>query len=66
MSAWQAVADRTTVMISVCPGQTLAENTVYIVAASLLACFDFLPPVDKNGKEVAIVPEFPLELQVSR
>jgi len=49
----------------VCPGQGLAENTIFIVAASLLSCFSFLPPIDKEGNEVPIEPKFPTGLQIS-
>lgn len=31
-------------MPSICPGKSLAENSVFIIIASLLASFDILPP----------------------
>ncbi|KAF7968446.1 hypothetical protein HWV62_30571 [Athelia sp. TMB] len=31
----------------ICPGKYLAENSVFIMIATLLACFDFAPPADR-------------------
>jgi len=36
----------------ICPGRTLAENSIWLVAASLLACFTFEPIKDENGKDI--------------
>ncbi|KAH8111079.1 cytochrome P450 [Phellopilus nigrolimitatus] len=33
----------------ICPGMLLAENTLFIAIASLLACFDFNKATDSNG-----------------
>ena len=46
----------------VCPGQSLGENSLFIITASLLACFDFLPPVDGEGKEIPLIPKFAEDL----
>ncbi|KAF8457886.1 cytochrome P450 [Gautieria morchelliformis] len=42
----------------VCPGKLLGENSIFILIASLLACFDFFPPLDETGKELPVSPEF--------
>jgi len=42
----------------VCPGQRLGENSVFIIIASLVACFDFLPPLDSEGHEIPLEPKF--------
>lgn len=36
----------------VCPGRFLADASIWIVAASLLAAFDILPVQDENGRDV--------------
>ncbi|KIJ29061.1 hypothetical protein M422DRAFT_37092 [Sphaerobolus stellatus SS14] len=35
-----------------CPGKHLAESSLFIEIACLLACFDFSPPKDEDGNEV--------------
>jgi len=48
----------------VCPGRLLAENSVWIMVASLLACFHLEHKKDENGKDINIdyaaspLPEF--------
>lgn len=49
-----------------CPGAKLAENTIYITAASVLSCFDILLPLDKEGKEYTFEPEFSANEQSTR
>ncbi|KAI0086795.1 cytochrome P450 [Irpex rosettiformis] len=39
-----------------CPGRYLAENSMYIMIAYLIHCFDIKPPRDDTGKEVPINP----------
>ncbi|KAA1470701.1 cytochrome P450 [Dentipellis sp. KUC8613] len=34
----------------VCPGRVMGRETLWITAASILACFDISAPVDKDGK----------------
>lgn len=35
-----------------CPGRFLAESSLWLTMASVLAAFDIKPPVDENGREV--------------
>lgn len=41
-----------------CPGRYYALNNVWILAASMVAIFDFLKPLDAAGKEVIPAVEF--------
>jgi len=41
-----------------CPGQKLGENSVFIIIASLVSCFNFLPPLDLEGREMPLEPKF--------
>ncbi|KAJ2914174.1 hypothetical protein MD484_g6242, partial [Candolleomyces efflorescens] len=36
----------------ICPGRHLSNDAIFIVAASLLAAFDILPPKDEAGKPI--------------
>lgn len=33
----------------ICPGRLLAEASIFIAVANILAAFDILPPLDENG-----------------
>ncbi|KAI0812779.1 cytochrome P450, partial [Irpex lacteus] len=46
----------------VCPGRYLAENSMYILIASLVYLFDFNVPRDAAGKEVPINPTWKASL----
>ncbi|KAJ7088517.1 cytochrome P450 [Mycena belliarum] len=41
-----------------CPGQYLAENSLFIFAASILTAFKITNAVDSEGKTIPIVPRF--------
>jgi cytochrome P450 len=41
-----------------CPGANLVESSLWLLIASMLACFDISKEVDENGKEIEVVPEF--------
>ena len=43
---------------SVCPGQSFAENAIYMFMVSLLSTMNVVVAVDENGKEMYPVPEF--------
>lgn len=46
----------------VCPGRHFALNSVWALAASVVAVFDFLKPIDEDGNErevhVELIPGF--------
>lgn len=38
----------------ICPGRLLAEASIFIAVANLLAAFDILPPLDESGREQSL------------
>ncbi|GJJ09727.1 hypothetical protein Clacol_003951 [Clathrus columnatus] len=42
----------------ICAGRNLAEASIWISAASLLAVFDITPALDENGKPIDVKPAF--------
>ena len=42
----------------ICPGRFFADAGLWLMMACILACFDILPPLDENGKEVMPPAEF--------
>lgn len=42
----------------VCPGRYLAENSVFIIVAGLLAAFDISPEIDDQGRTCPLQPQF--------
>ncbi|KAF5388732.1 hypothetical protein D9757_004853 [Collybiopsis confluens] len=36
----------------ICPGRDLAHSALWLITASLLACFNFAKAVDENGKQI--------------
>ncbi len=60
-SSWAGVVgigSRYNVNTSICPGKHLAEDSVWIVIASILATFDILPAKDENGSTTFPKAEF--------
>lgn len=47
-----------------CPGRFLGENSLWIVAVSILAAFDITKVVDENGQE--IMPDLEYATGVTR
>ena len=41
-----------------CPGRHLSDNSLYLIASSLLAIYNIKPPVDDLGNVVKLKPEF--------
>ena len=41
-----------------CPGRHLSDNSLYLIASSLLAVYDIKPPVDDQGNVIKLKPEF--------
>ena len=48
----------------VCPGRHLADDTVWLAIARMLACFVILKPVDDKGREYA--PEIKFVTAITR
>ena len=48
----------TRITYSICPGRHLADTTVWLAIARMLATFDFCKPVDDNGQAYDQHPEF--------
>ncbi|TDL28096.1 cytochrome P450 [Rickenella mellea] len=42
----------------VCPGRFFSDNGIWLAMVCLLATFDFLPPIDDDGREVMPKPGF--------
>jgi cytochrome P450 len=40
----------------ICPGRVLAQNSIYMFAAHLLALFDVKPARGPDGKEIEVKP----------
>lgn len=43
---------------SICPGRHLSDNMLYLIVSYLLAVFDIKPPVDDQGNDIRLKPEF--------
>jgi len=41
----------------ICPGRHFSKNSLYSVVSHVLAVYDIRPGLDKDGKEVKIIPE---------
>lgn len=46
VSYWNCISLR-----RICPGKFLAENSVWLHVATMLACFTIRPPIGEDGKE---------------
>jgi len=42
----------------ICPARYLSDNSLYLIASSLLAVFDIKLPVDDHGVTIELKPEF--------
>ena len=43
---------------SICPGRHLADNSIFLMVACLLAVYDIKPPVDDQGNAIKLKPDF--------
>jgi hypothetical protein len=50
--------DLTEHLPSICPGRYLSDNSLFLMAACILAVYDIKPPVDDQGIAIKIEPEF--------
>ena len=42
----------------ICPGRHLNDNSLYLIISCLLAVYDIKPPVDDQGNDIELKPEF--------
>jgi len=42
----------------ICPGRYLSDNSLYAFASCLLAVYDIKPPIDEQGNNIQLKPEF--------
>lgn len=42
----------------ICPGRHLSDNSLYSIVSCLLAVYDIKPPVDDQGNDIKLEPEF--------
>ena len=45
-------------ILSICPGRYLSDNSLYSIVSCLLAVYDIKPPVDDQGNTLKLKPEF--------
>ncbi|KAF8512832.1 cytochrome P450 [Hysterangium stoloniferum] len=48
----------------ICPGRYMADNTVFIVVASILKVFEISKPIDKHGREIDIAGTYTTGSQI--
>ena len=42
----------------ICPGRHFTDNSLYLIASCLLAVYDIKPPIDDQGDDIKLKPEF--------
>ena len=58
MDSYSFVTELTPQIFRICPGRYVANQSMWIAFASMLATFDFLKARDEHGNEIDFTPQF--------
>ena len=55
---WRSISHGVSIFPRVCPGRYFSNNSLYIIAACLLAVYEIKPPIDDQGNIIQLKGEF--------